>query len=143
MADSCDGGCTRSAEESTATPGHKTLEAAGFASVFTIPKMDCPSEESMIRMAVDAVDPTVTLEFDTPNRKATVFHGDDIAAVQVAIENLGLGATLDDRLPIEREKFSTPETAAQAANWTSYPVSTLIQQLRLPTTMALCVLYSS
>lgn len=116
MTDSCDGGCTGSAEESIATPPHRTRGSGGFASVFTIPKMDCPSEESMIRMAVSAIDPTVALEFDTPNRKATVFHGDNFAPIQAAIENLGLGATLDDTQPIDGEDFSAAVASAQAVN---------------------------
>lgn len=116
MSDSCDGGCTGSADESIATPLHRARGAGGFASVFTIPKMDCPSEESMIRMAVSAIDPTVALEFDTPNRKATVFHGDNFVPIQAAIENLGLGATLDETQAIDEEEFSASVATAQVVN---------------------------
>lgn len=116
MTDSCDGGCADSADKSIAMPLHRTRGSGGFASVFTIPKMDCPSEESMIRMAVSAIDPSVALEFDTPNRKATVFHGDNFAPIQAAIENLGLGATVDDTRPIDGEDFSAVVTSAQATN---------------------------
>ena len=41
----------------------------GFVSEYLVPKMDCPSEEGMIRMALDSVEPKVVLEFDTPEHR--------------------------------------------------------------------------
>jgi len=42
--------------------------------IFEITKMDCPSEENLIRMKLDAISSIVNLDFDIPNRKLTVFH---------------------------------------------------------------------
>ncbi|MBK40643.1 MAG: cation transporter, partial [Haliea sp.] len=53
----------------------------GYVSDYRVRKMDCPSEEGMIRMALDSIEPRVLLEFDTPNRKVRVFHGDNGAAI--------------------------------------------------------------
>jgi hypothetical protein len=44
--------------------------------------MDCPSEEGLIRMALDAVEPQVVLQFDTPNCKVRVFHGDNADIIE-------------------------------------------------------------
>lgn len=91
----------------------KVLSDQGFASEFSVPKMDCPSEEHMIRMAVDAVDPDVAMEFDIPNRKVTVFHSDNIKSIQTAIEDLGLGASLSHTQSIDGKKFSSLVTSAK------------------------------
>lgn len=41
---------------------------------FSITKMDCPSEEHMIRMKLSDLSNIEALDFDIPNRKLTVFH---------------------------------------------------------------------
>ena len=43
-------------------------------SVFRIEKMDCPSEEQLIRMKLADLDQVVSLNFDIPDRKLTVVH---------------------------------------------------------------------
>ena len=67
------------------------LSAVGFVSEYDVPKMDCPSEEGMIRMALEGVKPSVVLEFDTPNRKVRIFHGEDTEAVEERMLSIGLG----------------------------------------------------
>jgi Co/Zn/Cd efflux system component len=42
--------------------------------VFRIAKMDCPSEEQMIRMKLSDLDDIQSLEFDIPNRTLTALH---------------------------------------------------------------------
>ncbi|MBX7241781.1 MAG: cation diffusion facilitator family transporter [Bacteroidia bacterium] len=41
---------------------------------FKISRMDCPSEEQMIRMKLDGLSDIQSLGFDIPNRQLTVFH---------------------------------------------------------------------
>lgn len=41
---------------------------------FRITKMDCPSEEQLIRMKLQNFDNIKLLEFDIPNRKLNVYH---------------------------------------------------------------------
>jgi len=43
---------------------------------FKISKMDCPSEEQMIRMKLSDLTSINSLDFDIPNRLLTVFHAD-------------------------------------------------------------------
>lgn len=50
--------------------------------------MDCPSEESMIRMKLDSVGQISKLEFDISNRKLTVFHKGNLEEIQKAIADL-------------------------------------------------------
>jgi len=41
--------------------------------IFKISKMDCPSEENLIRMKLDEIPGIKKLEFDIPDRKLTVY----------------------------------------------------------------------
>lgn len=45
--------------------------------IFKIVKMDCPSEEQMIRMKLDDLNSIQALEFDIPNRQLSVYHTDN------------------------------------------------------------------
>lgn len=63
-------------------------------SVFSVPKMDCPSEENMIKMALHGVDGVVSLSFDVGHRRLTALHDGPVAELVQRLEPLDLGATL-------------------------------------------------
>lgn len=63
-------------------------------SVFDVPKMDCPSEENLIRTAFVALDKEIVFKFDIPNRRVHIFHPDMADKVDDTIGSVGLGATL-------------------------------------------------
>tara|TARA_B110000444_G_scaffold260520_1_gene307831 strand:- start:2598 stop:3392 length:795 start_codon:yes stop_codon:yes gene_type:complete len=69
-------------------------------SIFEITKMDCPSEENLIRMKLDGISSIVNLDFDIPNRKLTVFHSGEIDQIETSIIELNLGG----------KKLSTEQT---------------------------------
>jgi cation transport ATPase len=69
-------------------------------SIFEITKMDCPSEENLIRMKLDGISNIANLEFDIPNRKLTVFHNGEIQQIEKSILELKLGG----------KKISTEQT---------------------------------
>ena len=60
-------------------------------SIFEITKMDCPSEENLIRMKLDGIANIANLAFDIPNRKLTVFHNGEIDQIEKSIIELNLG----------------------------------------------------
>ncbi|WP_138435148.1 cation transporter [Winogradskyella algicola] len=60
-------------------------------SIFEITKMDCPSEENLIRMKLDGISNIANLEFDIPNRRLTVFHNGEIQHIEKSILELKLG----------------------------------------------------
>lgn len=62
--------------------------------VFEITKMDCPSEENLIRMKLDGISNIKNLDFDIPNRKLTVFHNSKIDQIEQSILQLNLGGKL-------------------------------------------------
>lgn len=63
-------------------------------SVFSIPKMDCPSEERLIRMSLDGLPEVSDLRFDLQARTLTVRHAGDPAPILAKLAPLGLGAAL-------------------------------------------------
>lgn len=87
-----------------------------YVSQFMVAKMDCPSEERLIRMALEGLEQEVALEFDTPNRKLKVFHNSNLEDIQSRIESLGLGAKLESTLDIDRNELSQAITSANTAN---------------------------
>ncbi len=61
-------------------------------SVFEISKMDCPSEENLIRMKLDGLTGIKNLDFDIPNRKLTVFHTGAPDNIEKSLLGLNLGS---------------------------------------------------
>ena len=76
-------------------------------STFVVPKMDCPSEERMIRLALEPLDEVVGLRFDLDERTVAVFHRGSAQTVLAHLEPLGFGAQLEQskeassELPVE------------------------------------------
>lgn len=68
--------------------------------IFEITKMDCPSEENLIRMKLEEISSIVNLDFDIPNRKLTVFHSGETDQIEKSIVELKLGG----------KKISTEQT---------------------------------
>ncbi|MDO6760574.1 cation transporter [Tamlana sp. 2_MG-2023] len=58
---------------------------------YEISKMDCPSEENLIRMKLDGIQEIKNLDFDIPNRKLAVFHSGNTSEIEKVIAELNLG----------------------------------------------------
>lgn len=74
--------------------------------LFKISKMDCPSEENLIRMKLDDISSIKNLDFDIQNRKLTIFHKGDLNQIEHAILELDLGG---EKLSTEKIKDITFE----------------------------------
>lgn len=68
--------------------------------IFEITKMDCPSEENLIRMKLAGISSIANMDFDIPNRKLTVFHKGQIDQIEKSVLELNLGG----------QKISTEQT---------------------------------
>ena len=80
-------------------------------SIFKITQMDCPSEESLIRMKLDSVEGIKALDFNISDRKLTVFHEGNLPEIEIAINKLKLGDQLissekteDVKMPEDKSK---------------------------------------
>lgn len=56
--------------------------------------MDCPSEEQLIRMKLDAISSIQNLQFDIPNRQLTVYHEGEVESIDQAVSELNFNSTL-------------------------------------------------
>jgi Co/Zn/Cd efflux system component len=73
--------------------------------IFNISKMDCPSEERMIRMKLDGFSEIQSLNFDIPERKLEVYHTNKYDNILAALESLHLDTTLISSEPVEGIKL--------------------------------------
>ena len=74
--------------------------------IFEISKMDCPSEENLIRMKLDGISSIKNLDFDIPNRKLSVFHDGEIDLIEKSILELNLGAQKQTTEKTNQTEFS-------------------------------------
>ncbi len=75
-------------------------------STYKITKMDCPSEENLIRMKLDGMTAIKNLDFDIPNRTLTVFHDGQSDQIEQSIIDLDLGGKKVKTIEIEEVEFS-------------------------------------
>ncbi|GHT58484.1 transporter [Bacteroidia bacterium] len=75
---------------------------------FKIAKMDCPSEERIIRMKLDGLANIQSLEFDIPNRQLYVFHNNSHEEIYQRLNELNFNTSIieniDAEIPIKTEK---------------------------------------
>ncbi len=109
MSDSCRTPCSCDSPE--APPQHVTTGAGEWVSKYSIPKMDCPSEERMIRMALGGLGNIRGLSFDLGGRTLEVLHDNGAEPITDKLTPLGLGAEL-------RETRKADANARQVASAT-------------------------
>jgi Co/Zn/Cd efflux system component len=77
---------------------------------FRIPKMDCPSEEGLIRLRLDEVQGVKSLQFEIPNRKLTIYHEGDSQNLLSALLPLNFGAEIVNITNVNKD-FVVPSTS--------------------------------
>jgi Co/Zn/Cd efflux system component len=80
---------------------------------FHISKMDCPSEERIIRMKLE--DTSVKeMTFDIPNRLLTVYHDSEPQYILDKLVPLNFGTTLKDSVLTETNSFAGKDDASES-----------------------------
>lgn len=76
-------------------------------SLFQIKKMDCPSEESLIRMKLDGHNTIKKLDFRIEQRELDVYHEEDDQGILSSLNSLALDTELirteDSEIPVESD----------------------------------------
>jgi Co/Zn/Cd efflux system component len=98
-------------------------------SVFHIPGMDCPSEERMIRLALEGK-VQAQLAFDLPGRRMTVVHNEPAEHLLDLLVPLGVGVRL-----VETREFGADERADAAGASARSESATLWLVLAINATM--------
>lgn len=65
-----------------------------YRTVFRIAKMDCPSEEALIRMKLDGLEGIRSLDFDIANRRLTVWHQGAYQPILQRLDSLNFDTSL-------------------------------------------------
>ncbi|HAO26011.1 MULTISPECIES: cation transporter [unclassified Methylophaga] len=97
-----------------------------WISVFNIQKMDCPSEERMIRMALNSLGGIKALSFDLPNRRLEVLHDGAVEPITTKLASLGLGASLEKTQAAATDSVSAIEKFAGSADQESHILLVLL-----------------
>lgn len=79
---------------------------------FAVPKMDCPSEERLIRMALAPVEAVVRIDVDLSLRKVNVTYVGELTQINDRIVDLGLGATSENTVAVDAQDVETQEETA-------------------------------
>ena len=81
---------------------------------FHISKMDCPSEENIIRMRLDGIQGIKKLEFDLENRNLTVLHTKEDREIFARLNSLNLGAKLSHTKTIKEKDVAIESSDVQS-----------------------------
>ncbi|MDL0430230.1 cation transporter [Marinobacter sp. TBZ242] len=113
MSGACNGQCSpeESGTDTTAHP-HGSVSSGDWLSVYSVPKMDCPSEERMIRMALGGFDTIKALSFDLSGRTLEVLHNGEAGPITNKLASLGLGASLSETREADPEARKAAESSA-------------------------------
>jgi Co/Zn/Cd efflux system component len=82
---------------------------------FNISKMDCPSEESLIRLKLEGLPVIKSLQFDIGNRKLEVYHTDSYQPILLALEELKLNTKFVES--IVADSFKQEEAQDKKLLW--------------------------
>lgn len=85
-------------------------------STFLITQMDCPSEENLIRMALQGLAGVASLQFDLEKRSLQVVHTGASAAVMERLAPLNLGTSFVQATPHTADPDEELDTAADAGD---------------------------
>lgn len=86
-----------------------------YISKFNVPKMDCPCEESLIRLKLENNPLVERLDFDLAERTLVVVHRGEVESIQEQLETLNLGAKLTVSSPCDGTKSETTSNVQRKA----------------------------
>lgn len=85
---------------------------------FHLSKMDCSSEETMVRTKLDPFQSIKSLEFDLQNRNLNVYHSNQLKEIKTSLEELNLGLQLIGSEPIADESLPEASKVEYKLLWT-------------------------
>lgn len=103
---SCEKSCGCGPVSATTGAATASSNEGTWVSSFSVPKMDCPSEERMIRLVLNGLPELNSLSFDLTSRQVRAFHDGPVDLITTKLESLGLGATLLDTQSASQEAAS-------------------------------------
>ena len=100
-------------------------------SIYKIVKMDCPSEEQLIRMTLNDIKQIQHLNFDIPNRKLEVFHLSDVEPITEKINSLNFDSSLLETKTTSEHISQSDDSEQRKLLWTCWRIVLFIRLLYL------------
>ncbi len=100
---------------------------------FKITKMDCPSEEQMIRMKLDDLTNIQSLEFDIPNRLLHVFHIDSNEQIYQRLNTLKLDTSIFSTVSVDNLIETESQNKDRITLWTVLIINFLFFAIEMVT----------
>lgn len=87
-----------------------------YVSTFHVPKMDCPSEENLIRIQLGSIESDLKIEFDIPNRIVRVTHRSEYEKIDQAMLSCGFGSIMEGSRPAQGQEKADYFDSSQRDN---------------------------
>jgi len=100
---------------------------------FKITKMDCPSEEQMIRMKLDGLTNVQSLEFDIPNRLLHVFHTDNNEQIFQRLDTLKFDTSILSTVSVDNFTATDNQNDERKTLWTVLIINFLFFAIEIVT----------
>jgi Co/Zn/Cd efflux system component len=100
---------------------------------FKITKMDCPSEEQMIRMKLDDLTNIQSLEFDIPNRLLHVFHIDNNEQIFQRLDTLKFDTSILSTVSVDNFTATDNQNDERKTLWTVLIINFLFFAIEIVT----------
>ncbi|GAB2770325.1 cation diffusion facilitator family transporter [Rhabdobacter roseus] len=85
--------------------------------LFKVPKMDCPSEENLIRIKLNPISEVKKLDFDLERRQLTVYHEGQLELIEKSMEALNLGTQRQRTESTEQREFGEEHQTQRRVLW--------------------------
>lgn len=84
---------------------------------FKIEMMDCPGEESLIRMKLQDLDTIKSQNYDLKNRTLTIYHAGDYKSIEAVLTSLDLGSHLVESVEAEAQEEVNEDGIQRKVLW--------------------------
>lgn len=72
-----------------------------WLSTFQVKHLDCPCEESLIRMKMESIEGIIKQEYDIAGRTFRVYHRGDVLTIEASLSELNLGSKLMESVALD------------------------------------------
>lgn len=100
---------------------------------FKIAKMDCPSEEQIIRIKLDGIVTIKNMEFDIPNRLLTVFHLNGYQQILEKLHSLNFDSSVMSTSQVENIDFMDSAISERKILWAVLAINFLFFLIEIVT----------
>ena len=91
-----------------------------FKSSYQVERLDCPSEEQMIRLKMEGLEAILCISVDIQQRRVSVIHRGEVEPVSKALSELGLGSRFESSEKVDTdttEESRYPKTDSVVGAW--------------------------